>query len=56
MLMMSMKTMMTMVMMTRTTTMLMQTVKQKFKFLLMDRSHLPLQRNKLFKIDTTSQQ
>ena len=34
----------------------MQTVKQKFKFLLMDRSHLPLQRNKLFKIDTTSQQ
>jgi len=56
--MMSMKTMtMTMMtmMMTMTTT-LMQTVEEKFKFLPMDLSHLPLQCNKLFKIDATSQQ
>jgi len=35
---------------------LMKTVEEKFKFLLMDLSDLPLQCNKLFKIDTTSQQ
>jgi len=32
----------------------MQTVEEKFKFLLMDLSHLPLQISKLFKIDATA--
>jgi len=49
-------TMTTMMTMMTTTMTLMQTVEQKFKLLLMDLSHLPLQHNKLFKIDTTSQQ
>jgi len=35
---------------------LMQTVEEKFKVLLMDLSHLPLQHNKFFKMDVTSQQ
>jgi len=52
--MMSTKTTTTMMAMTTTTQM--QTVEQKFKFLLMDLSHLPLQISKLFKIDTTAQQ
>jgi len=48
---------MTMMSTKMTTTMtLMQTVKEKFKSLLMHLSNLPLQCNKLFKIDTTSQQ
>jgi len=55
MMMMSMKTTMTTTMTTMTMT-LMQTVEEKFKFLLMDCSHLPLQLNELFKIDATSQQ
>jgi len=56
--MMSTKTTKTMTMMTMTTmtTNLMQTVEEKFKFLLVDPCHLPLQHNKLFKIDTTPHQ
>jgi len=39
-----------------TTMTLMQALAEKFKFLLTDLSHLPLQISKLFKIDATAQQ